>query len=56
MRPAKVAKRCEGCHDEKPARFRTLANLHLCGDCYNAFIETGQVPEPEPVSEGVVRW
>lgn len=51
----KVDKHCEGCRLDDGARFRTLASLYLCPECYRIWMKTGKVPEPmvdlEPEAE-----
>ena len=46
MRAKKYQKHCEGCRRDEGARFRTWVNLHLCADCFTAFLRGGKIPAP----------
>lgn len=46
-RSRKVAKQCEGCHRDRPARFRLTLNLFVCDDCFGVWMRTGKLPDPE---------
>lgn len=44
MSGRKHARVCAGCHEPKPARYRTLLDRHLCEDCYRTpTVATGVV-------------
>ena len=34
MKAPKVVRVCDGCHAEKPARYRVLQDRYLCDACY----------------------
>ena len=34
MKAPKVVRVCDGCHEQKPARYRVLQDRYLCDACY----------------------
>lgn len=49
MRGPKFARRCDGCHEPKTARFRTLVDRYLCEACYRRPVG---VPASSPQAVG----
>ncbi len=49
MRAPKIVSQCDGCHEKKRARYRTLVDRYLCEACYRR--PTG-VPASAPHAVG----